>query len=133
MKNILFLFSVLCLTTASYSQDVSNYDKIKLDKADDFRAADTIALQAANLLLSNPIGAAKLDRLKCQQFLLKWMSGTPDFGFTFGESTKILNNDLDLMGIYMASMVKFCLDNRSLSKDQDKVKIGTWKLLLAYC
>jgi len=133
MKKIFCLALSLFSIVVAFSQTITNYDQIKLDKADDYKMADTFALQAANFLLLNPIDNAENDRLKSSQFLLKWMTGTPDYRFTFGESTKILNDDIDLMGVYLASTVKFCLDNKSLSKDQDKIKIGTWKILLSYC
>ncbi|MEP7232990.1 MAG: hypothetical protein ABI691_22210 [Ginsengibacter sp.] len=133
MKKMLFLFLALATTTFLYAQIGPDYNQIKLDKPDDYRAANTFALTAANTLLSSPIDKNKIDRLSCQKFLLKWMSGTPDYGFSFGNSGKILNNNPDLMTIYLASMVKFCLENKVESKDQEKIKMGSWKTLLAYC
>lgn len=133
MKKIFCLVLTLFSVAFAFSQTIPNYNQIKLDKAEDYKMADTFALQAANFLLLNPIDKVENDRLSSSQFLLKWMTGTPDYRFTFGESTKILNDDIDLMGIYLASTVKFCLENKSLSKDQDKVKIGTWQILLSYC
>ena len=133
MKKMLFLFLVLATTTFLYAQIGPDYSQIKLDKPDDYRAANAFALAAANTLLSNPVDKDKIDRLSCQKFLLKWMAGTPDYGFTWGNTGKLLNNNVDLMTIYAASMVKFCLENKVESKDQEKIKIGSWKMLLAYC
>ena len=133
MKKTLFLLIALLTTTFLYAQNVPDFTQIKLDKPDDYRAANTYALVAANALLSNPIDKDKIDRLNCQKFVAKWMSGTPDYGFTFGNSEKILSNDPELLGIYMASMVKFCLENKVQGKEQEKIKIGSWQILLAYC
>jgi hypothetical protein len=133
MKKTLFLLFALVTTTFLYAQNVPDFTQIKLDNPEDYRAANTYALVAANALLSNPIDKVKIDRQNCQKFLFKWMSGTPDYGFTFGNSQKMLNNNPDLLGIYAASMVKFCLENKSESKDLTKTKIGSWKTLLAYC
>ncbi|HUZ57925.1 MAG TPA: hypothetical protein VMU83_04020 [Hanamia sp.] len=132
-EKILFLFLVLASTTFSYAQTSPDYSQIKLDNPDDYRAANTFALMAANTLLSNPVDKNKIDRLNCQKFLLKWMSGTPDYGFTFGNSEKILTNNPDLMTLYIASMVKFRLENKVENTDQEKIKLESWKILLAYC
>lgn len=133
MKKLLFLFWALATTTFLYAQIGPDYSQIKLDKPDDYRAANTFALMAANTLLSSPVDKDKSDRLSCQKFLLKWMSGTPDYGFIWGNNEKLLNNNIDLMTIYAASMVKFRLENKVESIDQEKIKIGSWKILLAYC
>jgi len=133
MKKTFFLLIALLTTTFLYAQNVPDFTQIKLDKPDDYRAANTYALVAANALLSNPIDKDKIDRLNCQKFVAKWMSGTPDYGFTFGNSEKILSNDPELLGIYMASMVKFCLENKVQCTEQEKIKIGSWQILLAYC
>jgi hypothetical protein len=133
MKKIIFPFVLFILTSLAYSQSIQNYDEIKLDKEEDYKRADTFALQAATFLLSNPIDQYKLDRLKVTQFLIKWMGGTPDYTFSLDGATKYLNEDVDLMGLYMAAMTKFCLENKSLSKDQNKIKLSSWQILLAYC
>ena len=133
MKKMLFLFLALATTTFLYAQVGLDYSQVKLDKPDDYRTANTFALTAANTLLSTPIDQDKTGRVSCQKFLLKWMSGTPDYGFSFGNSGKILNNNADLMTIYMASMIKFSLENKAESKNQEKIKIESWKTFLAYC
>lgn len=133
MKKVLFLFLALAATNILHAQIGPDYTQVKLDKPEDYRAANTFALTAANTLLSNPVDKDKTDRLNCQKFLVKWMSGTPDYGFTFDNSEKLLNNNLDLMTLYIASMVKYCLENKVESINQEKIKLGSWKILLAYC
>jgi hypothetical protein len=61
------------------------------------------------------------------------MSGTPDYGFTMdGVSGKIIKGNNELLSLYMASMAKYSLDNKS-SADINMVRLNAIKILLAYC
>jgi hypothetical protein len=97
VKRIYFLFAILLSAPFLHAQNVLNYGQIKLDIADGYGVADTFVLESANTLLPNSIDDGQLERLKCQQFINKWMPGNPDDTFTFEESTKLLNNDRDLI------------------------------------
>jgi hypothetical protein len=62
------------------------------------------------------------------------MSGTPDYTFTLeAVATKIIKGNDELLGVYMACMTKFCLENKSSANDEKLVKLNSIKLLLAYC
>ena len=46
------------------------------------------------------------------------MSGTPDYTFTLeAVATKIIKGNDELLGVYMACMTKFCLENKSSAND----------------
>ena len=67
-----------------------------------------------------------LDRLKSLQFIIKWMSGTPDYTFTLDNITsKVTKGNDDLLGIYMACMVKYCLENKASASDEKLVKLNS--------
>lgn len=126
----LFLFYSNC----QYAQSLPNFDLIKLEKAPDYKPASPFALQTANYLLSTPIEKDNPDRLKSLQFLGKWMAGTPNFSFTIDETArKLMRNNNDLLGVYMASMVKYSLENKDSLKDSKVVKLNAVKMLIDYC
>ena len=133
MKNLISLLLLFYLNN-SFSQTLPNFDEIKLDQGSDYKAAETSATQAATYILSTPFEKDDLNRLKSLQFIIKWMSGTPDYSFTLDNvASKITKGNDDLLGIYMACMTQYCLENKESAKDAKLVKLNSIKLLLAYC
>jgi hypothetical protein len=133
MKKLVF-FLFLFSYSFSYSQDLPKFDEIKLEQSADYQAADPFALKASTFLLSTPFEKNNVDRLKSLQFIIKWMSGTPDYSFTLDNvASKIIKGNDDLLGLYMACMTKYCLENKSSAKDGKLVKLNSIKLLLNYC
>jgi hypothetical protein len=130
------LFSILFFFTVGnvFSQDLPKYDEIKLETKEDFNeTANNAALQAANYLLSTPMESKSFDRLTSLQFILKWMTGSPDYSFTFDQqATKFAKNNDDLLGLYMAAMTKYVLENKTESKNQNKIKLNAVKLIIQY-
>jgi hypothetical protein len=132
MKKIIFLISLFWFKS-SFSQMPLNYDAIRLETSSDYAAADSFALTASNFLLSTPFEKDSPDRLKSLQFIIKWMTGTPDYSFSLDNTaSKILKDSDDLLGLYMACMTKFCLENKTSSRDKRLIKLNSMKLLLAY-
>lgn len=133
MKKLIFVTLLLVYFNSSFCQ-LPNYDDIKLEQGPDYAAAEPSVTKAVDYILSKPLEKDDLDRLKSLQFLIKWMSGTPDFTFSLDESTsKLWKGNDDLLGVYMACMTKYCLENKANSKDEKVVKLNAVKLLLAYC
>ena len=133
MKGSLAIFFILC---GSYlnAQTLPNFDLIKLDKTADYKVAEPFVLQTATYLLSAPIKKDDPDRLNSLRFISKWMNGTPDYSFVFSEITdKIGKDNYDLLGIYMAALAKYTLENKQASKDPKVAKLNAMILLLNYC
>jgi len=134
MKRLFFGLLFGFLFNLSFAQSLPDFDAIKLDKKEDFNlTADNAALQAADFLLSTPLEKDNINRLKSLQYIIKWMSGTPDYSFTLDEqATKFAKKNDDLLGLYMAAMTKYVLENKADSKDQNKIKLNAVKLIIAY-
>ena len=134
MKKLFFVLLFGLFSNISFTQNLPDFDAIKLDKKEDFNsAADDAALQASNFLFSTPFERDNLDRLNSLQYIIKWMTGTPDYSFTFDEqATKFAKNNEYLLGLYMAAMTKYVLENKADSKDQNKIKLNAVKLIIAY-
>lgn len=131
----LFLYLLLLITfNESFSQSLPKYDEIKLEAKEDFNdAANDAALKAATYLLSTPMESKSIDRLKSLQYIIKWMSGSPDYSFTLDEqATKFTKSNEDLLGLYMAAMTKYVLENKSESNNQNKIKLNAVKMIIAY-
>ena len=135
MKKIIFTFFAIAICCLSFSQGLPNFDTIKLEGKADYKAAEPYALQASTFLLSTPPKKDDFDRSKSFQFVIKWMSGTPDYSFAIDDvASKIMKgNDEELLGLYMAAMTKYALENKDSAGDQKLVKLNAVTTLLNYC
>ncbi|MES1226704.1 MAG: hypothetical protein ABUT20_65120 [Bacteroidota bacterium] len=131
MKGIIIIvLAILC--NNSWAQ--TNYDNVKLETAADCKAADPIALEASTYLLSTPFEKDNVIRLNSLSFIIKWMSATPDYTFSIDEmASKIMKGNDELLGLYMAAMTKYCLENKASSKDQKLIKLNAVIYVLKYC
>jgi hypothetical protein len=131
MKQIILFFLLFC-STCTFAQ-LPDLDAIKLEKAADYKPANPAALAAANYLLSVPVSKDE-SYTKALRFVLKWMQGTPDYGFELGEDVaRLVKGNDALLGVYMAAMTKYTLEHPEDAKDHDMVKKNAIDSLLAYC
>jgi hypothetical protein len=133
MKIVCVIYFCFCALYGN-TQTVPNFDIIKLEKASDYKAAVPFVLQTANYLLSTPFRNDNKDKTNSLQFLGKWMNGTTDYAFVFGDVVdKIGKGNNDLIGLYMAAMTKYTLENKAAAKDPKVVELNSFILLLNYC
>ena len=133
MKKIITTIFVFC-STYLHAQTLPNFDLIKMEKTIDYKAAEPFALQTANYLLGIPFKKENKDRLNCLRFINKWMNGTPDYSFVFRDVVdKIGRENNDLLGLYMAALAKYTLENKVVAKDTKVAKLNAIIILLNYC
>ncbi|HSC52687.1 MAG TPA: hypothetical protein VLC98_03670 [Phnomibacter sp.] len=130
------LIGLLCglFSIISFAQTLPDFDAIKLETKEDYDSiANDAALQGSNYLLSTPLEANNINRLKSLQYVIRWMSGSPEYNFTLDEqAVKFAKKNDDLLGLYMAAMTKFVLENKADAKDQNKIKLNAVKIIIAY-
>jgi hypothetical protein len=133
MKKLALCITFVVAFTLVQAQNQPNYQTIKLETKEDFNeAANTAALQAANYLFSTAINT-NIDRLDALQFVIKWMTGTPTYSFTLDNAaTKFAKNDYNLLGLYMAAMVKYVLENKEQANNQNNIKLNALQLVINY-
>jgi hypothetical protein len=133
MKKLLTIV-LLMIGSCCLAQNRPDYENIKLVKPEEIRAADTFALVDASHLLSTPNDKNSLHRLEALQFIIKWMEVTPDYNFTLEEvTTKFMKGNTDLLGLYMAAMTKYVLENKASSKNEKLIRLNAITMLLNYC
>jgi hypothetical protein len=134
MKRLLFAAIFCFAVCASFAQSLPDFESIQLDRKEDYdSAANQAAWQAANYLLTTPLVKDNIPRLKSIQYIIRWMTGTPDYSFVLDEkATKFAKKSNDLLGLYMAAMTKYVLENKADSKDQEKIKLNALKMVIAY-
>lgn len=132
MKKLFLTLSAIIFTLSVFSQTLPQIEGVKLDTKEDYKAAEPLALQVANYLLSTPSDANSAPRLNSTQFLLKWMGGTPDHSFSLEQKViKYFEKDLDLTGVYLASLTLTAIQDPSL-KDTRVMSLNAAKKLIAY-
>ena len=132
MRKIFFIL-LSFYTSFSFAQGLTNFDSIKLENASDCKAAEPYALEASNYIFSTPFHKDDINRLKSLQFIIKWMSATPDYQFALDEvASKLLKGSDDLLGLYMAGMTKYVLENPGNAGDAKAVKLNAITILLNY-
>jgi hypothetical protein len=127
---------VLCCLFAvnAPAQTLPNLDLVKLEVAADYGKAEPFVLQTANYLLNVKFDMENKDRVSAIRFLVKWMSGTPGHSFRMDETaTKIAKGNEDVLGIYMAGMVKYTLEHKEEAKDFKQVKLHAIEYVIQYC
>jgi hypothetical protein len=130
MKYI-FLFLFASLTLSLHAQ--TDFKNIKLDTEIDLRAANPSALIAADYILTTPIDATNDKRMEASRFLIKWMTGTPEYSFPLNPSAvKLVDKNTELLGVYMAAMTKYALEHTAVPLDDKAMELNAVKTTLDY-
>ena len=100
MKRLFFILSFILSFQLSFSQNLPDFDAIKLEKKEDYNnVADDAALLAARFLFITPFDNKNVNRLKLLQYIIRWMTGTPDYNFTLDEqATKLAKKMMNYWG-----------------------------------
>jgi hypothetical protein len=131
-KGLLALLLSTIITAAAFSQNIPFVEGLRMDTPQDYHNADSTVLLVSHYLLSIPINTENYNRLKISLFLTRWMDGSPEF--TVVPNTKVtryIENDVDLMAVYYASLCSFVLEYPSV-KDKAAITLNTAKTLADY-
>ena len=130
------LLTLSAFLTIGYlkAQSLPDFSKIPLDSKTDFNeTANDAALKASTYLLSSPLDKNDMNRLLSAQYIIKWMTGTPDYHFSLdGHVAKISKKNDDALVLYMACMTKYSLENKADTSDPKKMTLGPTKLFVDY-
>ena len=131
MKRLLLTLSLVLTLNLANAQSAPDYSKYPLEKEEDFAKAKEAALQTANYLLGNPVSKDPQQRLEAMQYLLMWMQGTPDYTFAIDGTFSLVGEDQQIMGLYLASMIKYHIVNEVKESNED-ASVATLKTLAEY-
>ena len=133
MRKFIFIPAFFVSSLITSAQPQPDYTSIRLEAKEDYTAeTDKAALQAAARILSTPASDKDITRLGAAQFLIRWMTGTPTYTFTLDDRAGKFAKD-DLLIVYMAGIVKYCLEHPLESKNEKQVQLNAMKSLLGHC
>ena len=133
MRKIILLFLLFCLCNVSIAQMVYPYRDIKLEKPSDYKETEPLALSAANFILTTPFVEVDEGRGGALMFLNKWMTGTKDYQFYLQGFIVDISTDVNLLSLYIPSMIKYTLENKKEAVNPIKVEQYASQIVLAYC
>lgn len=131
MTRLLFFIIFTCLSTVSLCQTVYPYRDIKLEKPSDYKETEPMALSAANFVLSTALAEKDEGREGAIYFLSSWMSGNKERFYMQGKITDV-SSDRYLLGLFIAAMVKYTLENKAEAVNPINVDQNAARLVLAY-
>jgi len=135
MKNGFFVPVILFLGFAMVcnAQDYSTLKDVELKHKDDFSKAEVKILECSTYILTTPMDDENTNRINAMQFMFRWMDGTPDYTFYLDETVGKLAQTSDaLLGVYMACMCRYVLENKEKAKDDKDVKYNSVLMLIDY-
>lgn len=132
LMKLLFTIAFVLGITMLQAQDFEKLKDFKIASKADAKQAEPIALECANYLMTHPVSTEQ-NRGIALKVVIMWMSDTPDYQFAVdGSAAALMKKDEDILGVYMAAMCKWALENSSQAKDAAAMKLGTFNILLDY-
>ncbi|MCF1421518.1 hypothetical protein [Mangrovimonas futianensis] len=132
-KSILITLFILAVSYSNAQNfvELANYE---FKTPESYQTEKSKVLMCANYLFDNPANKSELNRLSAIQYIMKWMTGTPDYSFEIGEkSMDLTKGNSDLLGLYMAAMSKVVLENEGTILSNDEIYKQSEALLVTYC
>jgi hypothetical protein len=133
MRKLSFLLIFLCISTFAGAQFVYPYGDIKLQKPGDYVATEPMALSAASSIITTPFAEADEKRKSAMKFLVDWMTGTKAYSFYTQGMAQDLRDDLNLLELFIAAMVKYSIENKVAAANPLAVDKNAAKMVIAYC
>ncbi len=133
LRTLILFFLISFITIQGFGQNLSKLDKIPLKEDADYKKAEKAVLQCAKYIITNPIKKDDQKRKSAENFISKWMAGTPHFTFSIDYALpQIVGNNGDILGVYLAYYSKYTIENTD-GDDNDDILKHTLTSFLEYC
>ena len=134
MKKIILIIALAFSFNISIGQNFTQIDNYEFETVESYKTEIDKVLMCANYLFNNPANKGEINRLISIQYILKWMTGTPDYTFDIGDkSMELTKGNSDLLGLYMAAMSKVVIENKDEKLDSDEIYNRAEEILVNYC
>ena len=134
MKKIILIFALTFSFNITIGQNFTQINNYEFETEESYNTEKNKVLMCADYLFNNPSNKAEANRLISIQYILKWMTGTPDYTFDLGEkSMELTKGNSDLLGLYMAAMSKVVIENKDEKLDAEEIYNRAEELLVNYC
>ena len=134
MKKIALLFVFLFTLQFTTSQNFAELGSYEFTTIESYKTEQDKVLQCANYLFTTPANVNELNRLISLQYIMKWMTGTPDYTFEIDtKAMELTKGNDDLLGLYFAAMTKIVLENKGDKLSNEELYNKAENMLVNYC
>lgn len=127
--------AILVSSQFIFSQNFKRIAEYEFKTAKDYQKEEATVVQCVNYLYDTPVNLNEAKRAIATQFIMKWMTGTPDYTFEIGPKAIELTNggSKELFGMYLAALTKVGIENKGKKLSDDKLHQKAQAYLVAYC
>ena len=134
MKKNILIIAIIFSVNSLFGQDFTQLENYEFKTTESYQTEKSNVLIAANYLFENPANKHEINRLTSLQYIIKWMTGTPDYTFELEDNAmKLTKGNSDLLGLYMAAMTKVVLENKGGNLTNEEIYNRSEELLVNYC
>lgn len=106
---------------------------VELNAKDDYAKYETDMINAAKWLEETDLNKEADKRQQVNAFVLKWITGSPTVNVEISKQLgKIYDNNIQLLGIYLASYARNYLENKSTATTFSATKAGLLSMMNVY-
>lgn len=113
ITSIVVFLSVFCL--GLFAQEFEVPQNYKLDKAEDYAPYENDVINCVTWLLNTPIDKETSKRKKANEFLLKWITGSPSVTVNIKAEIVTFMDSPDLFLIFLGGWTKYALETKDES------------------
>jgi hypothetical protein len=138
MKKRVIILSLI-LTSFLFSLHAQDYSYLKflvLKEKSDYQINENLIIELSKYILNSPIDILSNDinHADAVSFLMRWMTGTPDYNFVIDPSiTNATKSNPYLLGVFSAAVVKFVLENKDSVKNYKEIKYNSYLTFINFC
>lgn len=114
MKATSFIFVFIIITSALIAQDFTVPVNYKFNKAEDYGAYEQDVIKCFDWLMNTPINEQSGKRKDASEFLIKWLSGSPEVHVMLHHEIVTFMESPDLFIIFLGGWAKYSLQTGDL-------------------
>ncbi|MBS1729196.1 MAG: hypothetical protein JSS67_00315 [Bacteroidetes bacterium] len=106
---------------------------LELRTDQDFEAAEPLVIESSNWLNTTNLDQYIQERKKVNEFIWKWVSGTPAFTIDISdELTRLYENNIQLLSIFLANYARYYIQNKSTFTNVAASREGIYAIIAVY-
>ena len=119
MKTIALTLILTSISVGLFAQNFEVPENYKLVEAEDYAPYEKDVIKCFDWLMATPVNEQVGKRKKANEFLLKWLSGSPNVHLEIKlEIVSFMQTSPDLLFIFMGGWAKYSLESKDFNNKQ---------------
>ncbi len=100
---------------------------------DEFEASEPLVIESSNWLINTDLDKYTQERKKVNEFVWKWVSGTPALNIDItDELTKLYENNIQLLNIFLAAYASYYIQHKTDFSNLAASREGIHAMIIVY-